>query len=66
MIHYSMDDHFAILYFPIRRSITVPPSFRRSHSACSFFAKVRIILEAERLRRSRQTGLVDFVRGLVS
>ncbi|MGD9473062.1 MAG: guanylate kinase [Novosphingobium sp.] len=30
------------------------------------FAKVRIILEAERLRRSRQTGLVDFVRGLVS
>ena len=27
------------------------------------FAKVRIILEAERLRRSRQTGLVDFVRG---
>lgn len=29
------------------------------------FAKVRTILEAERLRRQRQTGLVDFVRNLM-
>jgi len=28
------------------------------------FAKVREILNAERLRRTRQTGLIDFVRGL--
>lgn len=28
------------------------------------FAKVRTILEAERMSRARQTGLVDFVRGL--
>jgi len=28
------------------------------------FAKVRTILAAERLRRARQTGLLDFVRGL--
>jgi guanylate kinase len=28
------------------------------------FAKVRTILEAERLRRTRQTGLIDFVRDL--
>ena len=30
------------------------------------FEQVRTILHAERLRRSRQTGLVDFVRGLIS
>ncbi len=29
------------------------------------YAKVRTILQAERLRRSRQTGLVDFTRGLM-
>lgn len=29
------------------------------------FARVRTILHAERLRRARQTGLVDFVRGLM-
>lgn len=29
------------------------------------FAKVKQILEAERLRRTRQTGLIDFVRGLM-
>ena len=28
------------------------------------FGKVRMILEAERMRRLRQTGLVDFVREL--
>jgi guanylate kinase len=28
------------------------------------FAKVKMILEAERMRRLRQTGLIDFVRGL--
>jgi guanylate kinase len=28
------------------------------------FAKVRMILEAERMRRLRQTGLIDFVREL--
>ncbi|MES2492354.1 MAG: guanylate kinase [Pseudomonadota bacterium] len=28
------------------------------------FAKVREILEAERMRRTRQTGLIDFVRAL--
>lgn len=28
------------------------------------FAKVKMILEAERLRRQRQTGLIDFVREL--
>jgi guanylate kinase len=28
------------------------------------FAKVRTILEAERMNRLRQTGLIDFVRGL--
>ncbi|HYD23719.1 MAG TPA: guanylate kinase [Croceibacterium sp.] len=28
------------------------------------FGKVRMILEAERMRRLRQTGLIDFVRGL--
>ena len=28
------------------------------------FAKVRMILEAERMRRARQTGLIDFVRKL--
>ena len=28
------------------------------------FEKVKIILEAERMRRLRQTGLIDFVRGL--
>jgi len=28
------------------------------------FAEVRAILEAERLKRARQTGLSDFVRGL--
>ena len=27
-------------------------------------ARVRVILDAERLRRERQTGLVDFVKGL--
>ena len=31
----------------------------------SCFAKVRTILHAERLRRARQTGLVDFVRTLM-
>ena len=30
------------------------------------YAKVCEILHAERMRRSRQTGLVDFVRGLMS
>ncbi|RKF22014.1 guanylate kinase [Altericroceibacterium spongiae] len=30
------------------------------------FEKVRTILDAERMRRSRQTGLVDFVRGLTA
>ena len=30
------------------------------------FAKVRIILEAERLRRTRQTGLIEFVRDLTA
>ncbi len=30
------------------------------------FAKVRIILEAERMKRARQTGLVDFVRHLMA
>ena len=30
------------------------------------FARVREILHAERVRRSRQTGLVDFVRDLMS
>ena len=30
----------------------------------SCFAKVRMILEAERMRRLRQTGLIDFVREL--
>lgn len=29
------------------------------------FAKVRAILAAERLKRSRQTGLIGFVRGLI-
>ncbi len=29
------------------------------------FAKVRTILEAERLKRTRQTGLIDFVRDLM-
>ena len=29
------------------------------------FEKVRTILEAERLKRARQTGLLDFVRGLM-
>ncbi|KLE34762.1 guanylate kinase [Aurantiacibacter luteus] len=29
------------------------------------FAKVRTILDAERMRRARQTGLVDFTRGLM-
>ncbi len=29
------------------------------------FHKVRTILEAERLRRARQTGLIEFVRGLM-
>lgn len=29
------------------------------------FAKVHTILEAERMKRMRQTGLVDFVRGLM-
>ncbi|WP_151973690.1 guanylate kinase [Erythrobacter sp. EC-HK427] len=29
------------------------------------FAKVRMILEAERMRRARQTGLVDFTRNLM-
>ncbi|MDE1467699.1 guanylate kinase [Aurantiacibacter sp. D1-12] len=29
------------------------------------FAKVRMILEAERMRRARQTGLVDFTRDLM-
>ena len=29
------------------------------------FAKVRMILEAERMRRARQTGLVDFTRELM-
>jgi guanylate kinase len=29
------------------------------------FGKVRTILEAERMRRARQTGLVDFTRGLM-
>ncbi|WP_241233469.1 guanylate kinase [Altericroceibacterium xinjiangense] len=29
------------------------------------FTKVRMILEAERMRRARQTGLIDFVRGLM-
>jgi guanylate kinase len=28
------------------------------------FAKVREILEAERMRRTRQTGLIEFVREL--
>ena len=28
------------------------------------FAKVRTILAAERLKRSRQTGLIGFIRGL--
>ena len=28
------------------------------------FAKVKTILEAERLRRARQTGLIEFVRDL--
>jgi guanylate kinase len=31
----------------------------------SCFAKVQIILDAERLKRSRQTGLIGFVRGLL-
>ena len=31
----------------------------------SCFAQVRGILQSERLRRARQTGLVDFVRGLM-
>jgi guanylate kinase len=30
----------------------------------SCFRKVRTILEAERMRRQRQTGLIDFVREL--
>ena len=30
------------------------------------FAKVRTILEAERMKRARQVGLVDFVRGLMA
>lgn len=30
------------------------------------FAKVHTILEAERMKRTRQTGLVDFVRGLMA
>jgi guanylate kinase len=30
------------------------------------FAKVRTILEAERLRRARQTGLIEFVRDLTA
>lgn len=30
------------------------------------FAKVRTILAAERLKRTRQTGLIDFTRGLMS
>ena len=30
------------------------------------FTKVRMILEAERMRRARQTGLVDFTRNLMS
>jgi guanylate kinase len=30
------------------------------------FAKVRAILEAERMKRQRQTGLIPFVRGLMS
>jgi guanylate kinase len=30
------------------------------------FTKVRTILEAERMKRARQTGLVDFVRGLMA
>ena len=29
------------------------------------FGKVRTILQAERLRRERQTGLVDFTRDLM-
>jgi guanylate kinase len=29
------------------------------------FAKVRAILEAERMKRARQTGLIPFVRGLM-
>ena len=28
------------------------------------FAKVKTILAAERLKRSRQTGLIGFIRGL--
>ncbi len=31
----------------------------------SCFAKVQTILDAERLKRSRQTGLIGFVRGLI-
>ena len=30
------------------------------------FAKVREVLDAERMRRTRQTGLIPFVRGLMS
>lgn len=30
------------------------------------FAKVRAILEAERMKRARQTGLIPFVRGLMA
>ena len=29
------------------------------------FEKVRAILEAERMKRARQTGLIPFVRGLM-
>ena len=32
--------------------------------AQSCFEKVRSILQAERLKRSRQTGLIGFIRGL--
>ena len=31
----------------------------------SCFEKVREILAAERMKRTRQTGLIDFVRGLM-
>jgi guanylate kinase len=29
------------------------------------YEKVRAILQAERMKRARQTGLIDFVRGLM-
>ena len=36
-----------------------------NHAVDVCFEKVRAILEAERMKRARQTGLIPFVRGLM-